>query len=185
MHPRTRKGLLTEIGKEAHRIRLDFDASDDTAHSPACPRVPSCPGILEAAKFSDRSAWISMHPRTRPRLPACYSCPLLPRNFRGGKILRPLRLDFDASTDTASFASLLLVSPLAQEFQRRQKSQTAPLGFRCIHGHSSFASLSSGPRPTGIFSRSRDDTPSGPHPLGFRCIRGPEGAFVQKWDGNP
>ena len=150
MHPRTRKGLLTEIGKEAHRIRLDFDASDDTAHSPACPRVPSCPGILEAAKFSDRSAWISMHPRTRPRLPACYSCPLLPRNFRGGKILRPLRLDFDASTDTASFAS-----------------------------------LSSGPRPTGIFSRSRDDTPSGPHPLGFRCIRGPEGAFVQKWDGNP
>ena len=101
MHPRTRKGLLTEIGKEAHRIRLDFDASDDTAHSPACPRVPSCPGILEAARFSDRSAWISMHPRTRPRLPACYSCPLLPRNFRGGKNPRPLRLDFDASTDTA------------------------------------------------------------------------------------
>ena len=97
---------------------MDFDASEDQKGPFDRDRKRGPPHPLGFRCIRRHGSFSSMS-----------SCPFLPRNFRGGNILRPLRLDFDASTDTASFASLLLVSPLPRNFRGGKNPRPLRLDF--------------------------------------------------------
>ena len=78
------------------RIRLDFDAAEDQKGPFDGDRKKGPPQPLGFRCSRRHGSFSSMS-----------SCPLFPRNFRGGKNLRPLRLDFDAAADTARLPACL------------------------------------------------------------------------------